>query len=113
MIGKRTGEHDPDSEHRKVQATVQRALEFFKLGQKSLVFCVYTKTAETIRDQLRAAIDNYLGEARDGVFGDASAFENFRRRFFNRREALFSLIQDHPLLGTLEMVAWVCQLRSH
>jgi len=27
------------------------------------------------------------------------AFDNFRRRFFNRREALFSLIQDHPLLG--------------
>ena len=101
MIGKRTDEHDPDTEHRKVQATVQRALEFFKRGQKSLVFCVYTKTAETIRDQLRAAIDNYLGEMRGGVFGDASAFENFRKRFFNRREALFSLIQDHPLLGTL------------
>ena len=101
MIGKRTDEHDPDTDHRKVQATVQRVLEFFKRGQKSLVFCVYTKTAETIRDQLRVAIDNYLGEIRDGVFGDASAFENFRRRFFNRREALFSLIQDHPLLGTL------------
>jgi hypothetical protein len=101
MIGKRTDDHDPDTEHRKVQATVQRALEFFKRGQKSLVFCVYTKTAEAVRDQLRMAIDKYLDEIRDGVFGDASAFENFRRRFFNRREALFSLIQDHPLLGTV------------
>jgi len=101
MIGKRTNEHDPDTEHRKVQATVRRALEFFKRGQKSLVFCVHTKTAETIRDQIQVAIDNYLGEIRDGVFGDASAFDNFRRRFFNRREALFSLIQDHPLLGKL------------
>jgi hypothetical protein len=101
MIGKRTDEHDPDTEHRKIQATVQRALEFFKQGQKSLVFCVHTKTAEAVCDQLRVAIDNYLGEIRDGVFGDASAFENFRRRFFNRREALFSLIQDHPLLGSL------------
>ncbi|HBJ36696.1 MAG TPA: hypothetical protein DDZ51_18455 [Planctomycetaceae bacterium] len=101
MIGKRTDKHDPDTEHRKVQATVQRALAFFKRGQKSLVFCVYTKTAEAVRDQLRVAIDNYLGEIRDSVFGDVYAFENFRRRFFNRREALFSLIQDHPLLGTL------------
>ncbi len=101
IIGERTDAHDPDAEHRKVQATVHRALEFFKRGQKSLVFCVYTKTAETIRDQLQLAIDNYLGEIRENVFGDASAFENFRRRFFNRREALFSLIQDHPLLGTL------------
>src|SRR5271163_2997152 len=60
--GKRTQVHDPDTEHRKVQATVSRALEFFKRGQKSLVFCVYTKTAETIRDQIQMAIDEYLGE---------------------------------------------------
>ncbi len=101
MIGERTGERDPDTEHPKVQATVHRALEFFKRGQKSLVFCVYTKTAESIRDQLQLAIDAHLGAIRDGVFGDATALENFRRRFFNRREALFSLIQDHPLLGEL------------
>ena len=101
MIGNRSENHDPDDEHCKVKATVQRALEFFKHGQKSLVFCVYTKTAETIRDQLHAAIDEYLGEIRQGVFGDAAVFDNFRRRFFNRREPLFSLIQDHPLLGEL------------
>ena len=101
LIGHRAGEHDPDTEHRKVQATVQRAMEFFKRGQKSLVFCVYVKTAETIRDQLQTAIDNYLGQIREGVFGDATAFDNFRRRFFNRRESLFSLIQDHPLLGEI------------
>ena len=99
MIGNRTADYDPDSEHCKVQATVHRALEFFKRGQKSLVFCVYTKTAETIRDRLQAAIDAYLGGIRESVFGNAEAFENFRRRFFNRREPLFSLIQDHPLLG--------------
>ncbi len=66
LIGNRAADHDPDSEHRKVQATVDRALEFFKRGQKTLVFCVYTKTAETIRDQLHAAIERYLGQVREG-----------------------------------------------
>jgi hypothetical protein len=102
MIGNRTEDHDSDTEHRKVQATVKRALEFFKRGQKSLVFCVYIKTAETVRDQLQVAIDNYLDQIRKTVFGNATAFDNFRRRFFNRREVLFSLIQDHPLLGAVE-----------
>jgi superfamily II DNA or RNA helicase len=100
-IGKRSSERDPDAEHCKVQTTVRRALEFFNRGQKSLIFCVYTKTAEAIRDQLEAAIEAHLAQKRQEVFGDASAFENFRRRFFNRREPLFSLIQDHPLLGEI------------
>ncbi len=101
MIGTRSPEHDPDAEHCKVQKTVRRALEFFKRGQKSLIFCAYTKTAEAIRDQLEAAIGAHLAQKRQEVFGDASVFENFRRRFFNRREPLFSLIQDHPLLGKI------------
>ena len=101
MIGNRSAEHDPDREHRKVQATAKRALEFFKKGQKTLIFCVFTKTADTIRDQVQAAIDEYLNEVRLRVFGEGVAFENFRRRFFNRREPLFSLIQDHPLLGPI------------
>ena len=92
---------DADREHRKVQATVRRSLEFFKRGQKTLIFCVFTKTADTIRDQVQAAIGNYLSEVRLPVFGGEAAFENFRRRFFNRREPLFSLIQDHPLLGPI------------
>jgi superfamily II DNA or RNA helicase len=101
MIGKRSTEYDPDAEHCKVKATVRRALEFFNRGQKTLIFCVYTKTAEAIRDQLDAAIEAHLARRRQEVFGDASTFENFRRRFFNRREPLFSLIQDQPLLGKI------------
>ena len=49
----------------------------------------------------QTAIDAYLADIRDGVFGDAAAFENFRRRLFNRREPLFALMQDHPLLDEL------------
>jgi hypothetical protein len=102
MIGHRTEEHDPDHEHRKVQATAKRALDFFKRGQKTLIFCVFTKTAETIRDQVQLEIDNYLNEVRLRVFGEGPMFINFRKRFFNRREPLFSLIQDHPLLGQVD-----------
>ncbi len=99
VIGKRRDENDPDARHRKVQATVKRVLEGFKKGQKTLVFCVFTKTAETLRDQIQHAIDDFLAEQREKLFGDETALENFRRRFFNRQEPLFSLIQDQPLLG--------------
>jgi hypothetical protein len=90
-----------DDEHRKIQATVQRAMHFFERGQKTLIFCVFTKTAESLRDELQAAVTRHLDQTRDRVFGDANAFDNFRKRFFNRREPLFSLIQDQPLLGRI------------
>lgn len=102
LLQEMIGHREADTRHCKVQATVQRVMELFKLGQKSLVFCVYTKTAETIRDQIQAAVDQYLHGIRDPVFDGDEAFENFRRRFFNRHEPLFSLIQDQPLLGRLE-----------
>jgi hypothetical protein len=90
-----------DREHRKVQATVRRALEFFSNGQKTLIFCVYTETAEALRDELGAAVAEHLRAARQRVFEGEAAFENFRRRFFNRREPLYALVQDHPLLARM------------
>lgn len=98
-IGKRRGGNDPDARHRKVQATVKQALEGFKRGQKTLIFCVFIKTAETLRDQIQHSVDEFLAEQREKLFGDETALANFRRRFFNRQEPLFSLIQDQPLLG--------------
>jgi len=98
-IGKRRGGNDPDVRHRKVQATVKQVLECFKKGQKTLIFCVFTKTAETLRDQIQQSVDEFLAQQREKLFGDETALANFRRRFFNRQEPLFSLIQDHPLLG--------------
>jgi hypothetical protein len=99
LFRRQNSEVDPDSRHRKVHTTVDRALECFKRGQKMLIFCVYTKTAEAVRDRVQQEIEAYLGGQAQKVFGDLNALENFRRRFFNRREPLFSLIQDHPLLG--------------
>jgi hypothetical protein len=101
QIRRRPANDDPDSKHRKVQTTVDRALECFKRGQKALVFCVYTKTAEAVRDRINSEVERYLAERAETLFKDANALENFRRRFFNPRETLFSLIQDQPLLGIL------------
>ncbi len=92
---------DPDEHHRKIRATARRTLEFFRAGRKTLIFCVNVKTAEALRDRIQKQVGDHLQEVRRRAFGSAAAFHNFRRRFFNRRESLFSLIQDHPLLGRM------------
>ncbi len=92
---------ESDQTHPKIQATVERSIKAFEKGQKSLIFCVYVKTAEAIRDELERRVRETLALRRDKVFGSDTRFEGFRRRFFNRREPLYSLIQDYPLLGVL------------
>lgn len=101
LIGAKRRKEDPDSEHRKVKATVQRVMDFFKQGQKSLVFCVHVKTAEAVRDQIEKQQQAYLREIKLKVFESEKGFENFQARFFNHHEPLYTLIQDQPLLGRL------------
>jgi hypothetical protein len=101
LIGTRRKQDDPDSEHRKVQATVRRVMDFFKQGQKSLVFCVHVKTAEAVRDQIEKEQEAYLRQIKLKVFDSEKGFENFQARFFNHHEPLYTLIQDQPLLGRL------------
>lgn len=88
-----------DKRHPKIRLTVDRVVEAFRNGHKSMVFCVHTKTAEAVRDEILRCVSRDLEATRDAVFGSKSSFENFSKRFFNRRESLYSLIQDHPLLG--------------
>lgn len=100
LLQTRLSGEEVDAEHPKIQETVRRVMAAFKAGQKSLVFCVFIKTAEALRDRIKAEIEAYMAQKRDTVFqskGEAE-FENFRKRFFNRHEVLYSLIQDHPLL---------------
>jgi hypothetical protein len=99
VLEKAIGKKDSDLEHPKISRVAEQALAAFKKGQKTLVFCVYVKTAAAVRDEVRRKVAEFLEAKKAAVFGDADKFENFRRRFANRREQLFSLIQDHPLLG--------------
>lgn len=102
LLDKFVGGETADRHHPKIGVTVDRAIRAFNRGQKTVIFCVHVQTAEAIRDELRRRLDDALGRQRDRIFESAESFENFRARFFNRREPLFSLIQDHPLLGPLD-----------
>jgi len=101
VLKRSIGYRDADRVHPKIRATVERAAKAFENGQKTVIFCVYVKTAEAVRDELERRIQDILASRRDEVFGGEERFEGFRKRFFNRREPLYSLIQDHPLIGQL------------
>ncbi|MCX7632588.1 MAG: helicase-related protein [Turneriella sp.] len=46
--------------HPKVKATVERALELWKQGEKVLIFCFYIQTVRALRDQLQQLIEEAI-----------------------------------------------------
>jgi hypothetical protein len=91
-----------DRQHPKIRLTAWRVLKAFERGEKTLIFCVYIKTAEALRDELDRHIKELLAYKRKELFQDAQQFANFRKRFFDRHESLYAFILDQPLLGGLE-----------
>lgn len=45
------------SEHPKLRAVVNRAIQLWESGEKVLVFCFYPQTAKALRDHLRSQLD--------------------------------------------------------
>jgi hypothetical protein len=102
LLEKSYGKEDSDFDHTKIRVTVDRALRAFAAGQKTLIFCIYVKTAEAIRDVLERRITRSIDDRLiEGGFPTEERYENFRNQFFNLRRPLYSLVQDHPLLGQI------------
>ncbi len=91
-------------EHPKVAVTAERAFQFWKKGEKTLVFCFNVKTTEAVLDAVRLRIkrheDDVLARALkctpDAV---AQRLQNLQGRLYNYRQSPFLLFQDHPLAG--------------
>lgn len=55
-------DHDPQraSLHPKIRATVERAMEVWRQGEKVLIFCFYRETGRTLRREISAAMEREL-----------------------------------------------------
>lgn len=101
-------------QHPKVRATVRKALELWKQGEKVLIFCHFRATAEALTDHLSRAIQDHLEETAARKLGcdrrevdrrlhtisrafdpDESAFEALEKK-------LEALLAPHPKLEDAE-----------
>ncbi len=75
-------------QHPKVDATVARAVDIWKQGEKTVVFCHYVQTGRTLRRRISAAIHNEILRLRSNKLScstDTAAAELSRigKRFFD------------------------------
>ncbi len=95
-----------DPEHPKLKEVVRATLEAWKAGEKTLIFCFRTNTAERLRDIIRAAIERELRVQRTQCLGGETQLRALRSRLTGRDRDLIGLGLDRVLLS----MAWASQV---
>lgn len=86
-----------DARHPKLAAVVERALAAWHEGEKTLIFCFRTNTAERIRDVLHHRISRELNVRRKRCLGGEKALKALRGRVTRRDGDLAPLGLDRVL----------------
>ncbi len=86
-----------DAQHPKMRAVVQRVVEHWEAGDKSLLFCFRTKTAERLHDLVRTAIDERLKSREQRCLGGPGQLERLRDRLTGRDRDLMPVALDRVL----------------
>jgi hypothetical protein len=92
-------ENDPA--HPKVREVVERTVAAWRAGEKTLIFCFRTNTAERLRTILRDRIGGEIERRRDRFFRDRDAFADFRKRLLAREGGLIGIVLDRVLWSLL------------
>lgn len=93
-----------DPEHPKLAAVVKRVLAAWTEGEKTLLFCFRTNTAERLRDIIRDQIADVLTKKRKVCLGGESSLIALRGRLTGRDRDLIPL--------GLDRVLWSLQLTN-
>lgn len=92
MVGKRS-----DPSHPKLASVVERVLDTWRNGEKTLLFCFRTNTAERLHEIILQRIARELGERRRKCLGGEAAFKGLRGRITRRDGDLMPLSLDRVL----------------
>lgn len=88
---------DEDPKHPKMKSVVDQVVQAWELGEKSLIFCFRSHTAERIRHIVRTQIDASLARTRRRRLGGENALESLRKRMTARDQDLISVALDRVL----------------
>jgi superfamily II DNA or RNA helicase len=85
--------------HPKIRATVERAVELWKAGEKALIFCHYRATGRALRQHISARLDAEIIEAgrrQLGASGESvrEELEQIGKRFFDKDGLLYREVDN-------------------
>lgn len=90
-------DRDHDPRHPKVHVVVDRVLEAWRRGEKTLIFCLRTNTAQRLHEIIHHRIARELGNRRKQCLGGETSLRNLRGRLTRRDGDLLPLALDRVL----------------
>lgn len=90
-----------DPKHPKLEEVVDRAVEAWRAGEKTLIFCFRVNTARRLHDIITERIQQELRTRRRRLLGKEGALKALKSRLSARDRDLVGLGLDRPLLSFL------------
>ena len=99
LMGMVNQEHDP--KHPKLREVVDAAVRNWRAGEKTLIFCFRTNTANRLHDIVEERIRAELRDRRERCMGGPESFRTLRTRFTGRDRDLVVLALDRVLWSVI------------
>ncbi|MBX3203591.1 MAG: DEAD/DEAH box helicase [Labilithrix sp.] len=96
LLGKMAGK-EQDPSHPKVHAVVERTVRAWNAGEKTLIFCFRTNTAQRLFDILSERLQKELAKRREECLGGARQLEALKARVQRRDGDLLPIVLDRVL----------------
>ncbi len=99
LMGMVNQQHDP--KHPKVREVVDAAVRNWKAGEKTLIFCFRTNTANRLHDIIEERIRDELQDRRNRCMGGPEKLKTLRNRLTGRDRDLIVLALDRVLWSVI------------
>ena len=97
--------------HPKINSVTDEVVDNLKKGEKTLIFCNRLETVDELKDSISKRLDkSYLKDIK-GLFpeGGKKGFENYSKRFYNKQDQTWFLLQENYIQSVLVPIIRLCK----
>lgn len=97
--------------HPKINSVADEVVHNLKKGEKTLIFCNRVETVDELRDSISKILDkSYLTDIKRLFPGSGKrGFENYCKRFYNKQDQTWFLLQENYIQSVLIPIIKLCK----
>ena len=95
--------------HPKVNHVSDNVVKYLKKGEKTLIFCNRIETSKELEDKISSRLNKSYDNDINKLFpSNLKGFDNYCRRFYNKQDPLWFLLQENYIYSVLIPIIEAC-----